>query len=158
MLRRVLFLSRFVILIPVIGTLIASLGLLLYEAIVVLIAIEAALRGFANASRDSRVLAVGLIEAVDTFLIAIAIYLIGLGLYVLFVDDTFPLPGQLEIRNLDDLKRNLVSIVIVVLAVLFLHEALTRDTGYDLLAFGAGLALVIAALTLYLGKDEGKKN
>jgi uncharacterized membrane protein YqhA len=101
---------------------------------------------------------VGLIEAVDIFLIGIAIYLISLGLYVLFVDETLPLPKWLEIRNLDDLKHSLVSVVIVVLAVLFLREALIRDTGYDLIAFGGGLAVVISSLTFYLGKGSGNKH
>ena len=53
-------------------------------------------------------------------------------------------------HDLEDLKANLVSIVIAVLAVLFLREAVGWDGERDLLHFGAVLALVIAALTLFL--------
>ena len=152
MLRRVLSSSRYIVLIPVIGTLISSVALLLYELAVVLMAAASAILQFTGTTKDTKALAVGLIEAVDIFLIGIGIYIISLGLYVLFIDDTLCLPKWLEIRDLDDLKSNLVSVVIVVLAVLFLREAITRDTGYDLLAFGAALALVIASLSFFLGK------
>lgn len=50
--------------------------------------------------------------------------IISLGLYSLFSDDTLPLPRWLEVHSLDDLKGNLVSLVIAVLAVLFLRAAI----------------------------------
>jgi len=37
--------------------------------------------------KAAKVLAVGLIEAVDVFLIAIALYVTSLGFYALFLDD-----------------------------------------------------------------------
>ena len=97
---------------------------------------------------------VGMIEAVDVFLIAIALYITSLGLFVLFVDDTLPVPKWFQIRNLEDLKSNLVSVVIAVLAVLFLRETVSWDGSRDILAFGTALALVIAALTFFLRKKE----
>jgi len=140
------------VLIPVIATFIASFVLLFYEAVVVAMAVvDTAWQGEVS-PKNAKTLSVGLIEAVDAFLIAIALYIISLGLYVLFVDDALKLPKWLDIHNLDDLKNNLVSVVIVVLAVLFLREAIVRQSGYDLLAFGAALAVVIAALTFFLVK------
>jgi uncharacterized membrane protein YqhA len=59
MLRIVLSSSRFVILIPVIGTLVAAVGLLLYETTIVLIATWAAVRQFAGLQRDAKALAWG---------------------------------------------------------------------------------------------------
>jgi uncharacterized membrane protein YqhA len=78
------------------------------------------------------------------------------GLYVLFIDDTLPLPAWLKIHDLDDLKSHLVSSVIAVLAVLFMREAVAWDGQRDLLGFGVALALVIAVLTLYLAV-KGKR-
>lgn len=43
-----------------------------------------------------------------------------------------------------------MSIVIAVLAVLFLREAVAWDGERDLLKFGAVLGLIIAALTFFL--------
>ena len=105
-------------------------------------------------AKAAKALAVGLIEAVDVFLIAVAVYITSLGLYVLFVDDTLPLPRWLQVRDLEDLKNNLVSVVIAVLAVLFLREAVAWDGSRNLLAFGAALALVIASLTFFLAKKR----
>ncbi|HSO79164.1 MAG TPA: hypothetical protein VLQ88_03165, partial [Chromatiaceae bacterium] len=65
-------------------------------------------------------------------------------------DDTLPLPRWLIVPSLEAVKANLVSIVIAVLAVLFLREAVAWTGGSDIFAFGAALALIIAALSLYL--------
>ena len=157
MLRRVLASSRYVVLIAVVGTFVASLTLLVYEAFVVAEAVIRIIAESRVSSQGAKVLAVGLIEAVDIFLIAIAVYIISLGLYALFIDDALPLPRWLEVHDLEDLKANLVSIVIAVLAVLFLREAVAWDGQRDLLRFGAVLALVIAALTFFLFLKRKRK-
>lgn len=150
MLRRVLASSRFVVLIAVVGTFAASCVLLVYEALVVAQAVLRIIGAGQISPQGAKVIAIGLIEAVDIFLIAIAVYIISLGLYALFIDDALPLPRWLEVHDLEDLKANLVSIVIAVLAVLFLREAVAWDGERDLLKFGTVLALIIAALTLFL--------
>ena len=61
------------------------------------------------------------------FLIGVALYIASLGLYALFVDSTLPLPRWPEVHDLDDLKNNLVSVAIAVLAVLFPREAVAWD-------------------------------
>ena len=91
-----------------------------------------------------------MLEAVDVFLISIVAFIISLGLYVLFIDESLRLPRWLKIHDLDDLKSHLVSIVIAVLAVLFLREAVARAGDLDLLKLAAALALMIAALTFFL--------
>src|SRR5262245_46909329 len=151
-LRRLLASSRYVVLVAIFGTFVASLALLVYEAIVVAAAVVGVVRAGAVSARSSKTLAVGVIEAADVFLIGVALYITGLGLYALFVDSTLPLPRWLEVHDLDDLKDNLISLVIAVLAVLFLREAVAWDGSREILAFGASLALVVAALTLFLTK------
>jgi uncharacterized membrane protein YqhA len=157
MLTRLLALSRYFTVVAVFGILIASLALLAYEGLVVITALIEAISSGAISSKLAKVLAVGLIEAVDIFLIAIVAHMIGLGLYRLFVDPELPLPAWLKIRDLDDLKNNLVSSVIAVLSVLFLREAVGWDGERDVLRFGGALALIIGALTLYL-VAKGRKD
>src|SRR5215472_15079366 len=106
---------------------------------------------------SGRALAVGLIEAIDVFLIAIVALVIGLGLHPLFVDETMPLPRWLKIDDLEDLKGYLVSIVIAVLAVLFLRQAVEWAGDHDLLRLAAALALMIAALVLFLSMRIRRK-
>jgi uncharacterized membrane protein YqhA len=134
----------------VVGILAGSFALLLYEGAVVVMAVIDTLDEGGVSSKTAKVLAVGLIEAIDIFLIAIVANMIGQGLYKLFVDPGHTLPSWLQIRDMDDLKSHLASSVIAVLAVLFLREAVAWDGQRNLLQLGAAIALIIAVLTLYL--------
>ena len=122
MLTRLLALSRYFTVVAVFGILLASAALLVYEGLVVMTALFEAATSGAISSKLAKVLAVGLIEAVDIFLIAIVAHMIGLGLYRLFVDPELPLPAWLKISDLDDLKSHLVSSVIAVPAHRLAHE------------------------------------
>jgi len=104
MLRRTLASSRYLVVIAVLGTLAASLTLLVYEALVVAEGVIEAIRIGSVSAAKAKLLAVDLIQAVDIFLIAIAVYMISLGLYVLFIDESLPLPRWLVFRDLEDLK------------------------------------------------------
>jgi uncharacterized membrane protein YqhA len=157
MLRRTLASSRYIVFIAVVATLVASIALILYEAIVVAEVVFNVIREGGIVPMAGKALAVGLIEAIDVFLIAIVALIIGLGLYALFVDDTLPLPRWLEIHDLDDLKMHLVRIVIAVLAVLFFREAVERAGNLDLLELAAALSLIIAVLTLFLSTGGARK-
>lgn len=150
MLRRILSLSRYVATLAVGGILAGSVALLVYEGMVIIFAVIDSIAGGTISSKAAKVLAVGLIEAVDIFLIAIVAHIIGLGLFKLFVDPDLPLPAWLKIRDLDDLKSHLASSVIAVLAVLFMREAVAWDGERNLLQLGAAVALIIVALTIYL--------
>jgi len=64
------------------------------------------------------------------------------------------LPRWLEIHDLDDLKEHLLSVVVAVLAVLFMREAVARAADLDLLRLGIALAIMIGALTIFLAKKR----
>ena len=76
-------------------------------------------------------------------------YIIALGLYELFIAKA-PLPGWLEICDLDDLKDKLLGLVIIALAVLILGETLTWNGSGDILSFGLAIAAGIAAISAYI--------
>lgn len=154
MVRRILASSRYIMIVPVIGTFLGSLALILYEAVVLYTNAVDAIQNRSFTTKSVKIFAVGIVEAVDVFLIAIAVYIISIGLYSLFVDDKLPLPKWLEVSNLEDLKGNLVSVVIAVLAVLFLREAVAWDGSREIAPFGIALALVITALTFFLMKNN----
>jgi uncharacterized membrane protein YqhA len=67
------------------------------------------------------------------------------------------LPAWLEIHSLDDLKGQLVSVVIAILAVLFLGEAVKWDGKRDILGLGVAIALVVGALSFFLSAKTAKK-
>lgn len=150
MLTRLMGLSRFSAILAVIGILVGSFALLLYEGMVVATAVIDTLEQGGISPKTAKILAVGLIEAIDIFLIAVMANLMGQGLYRLFVDPELKLPAWLKMRDLDDLKSHLSTSVIAVLSVLFMREAVAWDGQRNLLHLGGAIALIICALTLHL--------
>lgn len=154
MIKKMLSSSRYVMIIPVLGTFFGFLALLVYEIVVLANAVFETIQNPSISTKAVKVFAVGVVEAVDVFLIAIAVNIISLGLYSLFIDDSITLPKWMQIRSLDDLKANLISVVIAVLSVLFLREAVAWDGSRDIAAYGVALALTVAALTFFLMKTK----
>ena len=82
------------------------------------------------------------------------------GLYELFIGrirGRLMLPAWLRMNDLNDLMARVISMIILVAAVTFVDEVIESKDGPDTLYVGAGIALVIAALTLFLrfGRTEG---
>jgi uncharacterized membrane protein YqhA len=90
------------------------------------------------------------IEIFDLFLLGTVMLIIAISLYELFIDASMKLASRLQICTFDDLKTNLVSVVIAVMAVTFLGQIMTWDGETQLLGVGVAVALVIGALNLYL--------
>lgn len=153
---RLIALSRYLVIIPVISSLIGAFILMLYGAVAT--AIDGAYafeQMFKGNDKGLKAAAVQFIELVDVFLLATVLYIIGVGLYELFIGK-LDMPDWLVINTLDDLKVKLINVVVTVLAVLFLGLVVSWDGTTNLLIPGAGIALVIGALTLFL-TQQGKK-
>lgn len=148
MARRIPAYSRFVVIVPVVGLFIGAVTLVGMAAIDVAHQVTAAVTG--ELSKQNAVLE--FIQLADVFLLATVLYIMALGLYELFIDDTIPVPAWLQIRTLDDLKEKLVGVVIVVLAVLFLGAVIGAESATGLMQRGVGIAAVIGALAYFLGK------
>jgi uncharacterized membrane protein YqhA len=91
------------------------------------------------------------IELADVFLLATVLYIMALGLYELFIDESITLPPWLAIHSLDDLKQKLVGVIAVVLAVSFLGSVIKGADASDLMALGVGIAAVVASMGYFLG-------
>jgi uncharacterized membrane protein YqhA len=154
MLGRFAAASRYLIVVAVVGIFVAATALLIYGAAETFTMV-AGLFGSAG-GKGSKALILAAIELVDLFLLATVMYVIAIGLYELFIDDTLVLPDWLEIHDLDDLKNKLIGVVIVVLGVLFLGQVIAWDGQRDLLGYGVAVALVVAALTYFLSQQPKK--
>jgi uncharacterized membrane protein YqhA len=150
--KTVLGASRYLILLAVVAAFASAVTLLVFGAYETGLEILHILSGEVPTS-----ISVTFIELADLFLLGVVLYIIALGLYELFIDDSIPVPEWLQIHTLDDLKAKLISVVIVVLGVLFLKQVVAWDGQQNLLTFGGGIALVIAALTYFLSYKSGKK-
>ena len=149
MFKKILSSSRYLILIAVIGSLISATTLLLHGSYKIFKYLGQLLQyGVIDGKGDKGVI-LAFIEVVDEYLLATVIYIISAGLYELFIDPDIKMPQWLEINNLDDLKKKLVDVVIVVMSVLFLGQLVSWDGQRDLLGYGVATSLVIAALSIF---------
>ncbi len=155
---RLLGLSRYMIIVAVLATLVAATTLLVYGAVETFGVVRGLMDPGIVAPKGAKGLILTFIELTDLFLLATVLYVIAIGLFELFVDDRVILPHWLEIHDLNDLKEKLIGVVIVVMGVVFLGQVVTWDGERQLLGYGAGIALVIAALTYFLSQKPKKGN
>lgn len=149
MIRRLFASSRFFITLAVLGTLISSFGLLIYGLLTAArIILHTATEGVLS-SAEAKALEVDLIELTDLFLLGTILYIVAIGLYRLFLDESVPLPAWLKIGSLDELKDRLLGGIVVLLAVSFLADSVTEASARDILAEGIGMAAVIVGLGVY---------
>ena len=90
---------------------------------------------------------------VDLFLIGATLMITAIGFFELFLSPGNVgrplLPGWLIVRDLNDLKSRIISMLILVAAVAFVDEVVNFDGGKDVLYLGGGIALVILALSVF---------
>ncbi len=148
MLRKLFASTRYLILIAIIGTLLISLTLLIYTGIAVVNIIIEAFTHSGFTAQEGKHLAVESIQMIDLFLLGAVLYIIALGLYELFVDNSLPTPRWLSISNIEDLDIILINVIIVLLAVTFLGNVVTWDGSPNILWLGIAVGLVLLALGL----------
>jgi uncharacterized membrane protein YqhA len=92
----------------------------------------------------------------DLFLIGATLMIAAFGFYELFIGTIgatgsgVRLPGWLRMRDLNDLKARVISMIILVAAVSFVDDVVESKVGLDTLYLGVGVGVVIAALTAFL--------
>ena len=154
-LRNVFAASRFIIGLAVLGSFVGSAILLVIATITLFRIAWNEIVNFDPDNMEGRPshidrLAVQLIEITDVILLGTVLYIVALGLYQLFIDQSLVLPRWLKVNDLTDLKRDLIGVVVVLLGVSFLGEVVNWEGENDVLPLGAGIALVIAALGFIL--------
>ena len=150
MLRKILAGSRYLIVIAVIGSFLASIGALVYGGLTV---VSIMFESFSHAIftiDGAKHLELESIEIIDLFLLGTVLYIVALGLYQLFIDESLPTPKWLMITSLDDLKARLLGVVVVLLAVTFLGEEVTWNGSINIVALGIAVGLVLFALGFIL--------
>ena len=93
---------------------------------------------------------IGIIGAVDFYLIAMVLLIFSFGIYELFISkidiarSSESFHTILEITTLDDLKNKIIKVIIMVLIVSFFQRvlALSLTTGLDMLFMAASIAAI----------------
>ena len=150
MLRRLLEFGRYLLVLPVIGSLLLTaavvvmgLGLILYRGWDLLGSPE-------FQDKPAKVLSVSVIQAIDLFLVGAIGYITAVGIYKLFVSQKEEqLLKRIKIESLADLENKIIGVVVAALAVTFLGKAAEALDAQTILHAGVGIALVIGALCLF---------
>jgi uncharacterized membrane protein YqhA len=149
--ERFLSWSRLLILIPVIFLLIDAAGSFLFGCIIFVRTVSEIID---DPSKISGVLGRFLV-VMDTYLVGATLMISAFGFYSLFIGGErsgrpFYLPSWLNMRDLEDLKARVVSMLILVAAITFVDVAVETHDEEGVLWMGVGIAVVIAALTAFL--------
>jgi uncharacterized membrane protein YqhA len=157
MLFRFLATSRFLLVVPVVGCVLLTLGVVLMGfGRIVTAGIKVVQAGDLSA-KAAKTMSLAVIEIIDLFLIGTVAYITAVGLYKLFISgDEIRLPTRLRINNLKDLEDKIIGVLVAALAVAFLGHATGSDQPADLLNYGGGMALVIAALAYFMNSGAKK--
>jgi uncharacterized membrane protein YqhA len=150
MMSRFFAAARYLIIIPVIGLGLAAAAFFVVGGFNL---IQLLVRGIGSALGLVEVEVKGItiihiLDQVHQFLIGTVLYITSIGFYQLFIKE-IAYHGWLKIKSIEELETSLVGVVVVVLAVDFLGTVFTGEDA-DLLNQGAGIALPIAALGIFI--------
>ena len=148
--------TRYLAIVPILGFAVAAAVMFLFGGIGLFFFVLRSV-GSISAGHPTEILPIfELLEFVHQFLIGTVLYITAMGLYQLFIQDV-PLPMWMKTESSEDLETNLVGVTVVVLAIEFLG-AVFSGKQENLLQYGAGIALPIAALGVFMGlKHRGRK-
>ncbi|MGW8324727.1 MAG: YqhA family protein [Desulfobacterales bacterium] len=145
--------TRYLILLPILGLAIAAASFFIFGGIgLIRLLLELILNAGGSAHQTVEatqgVIIFEVVEYVHTFLVGTVLYITAVGLFQLFIKE-IDFVGWLKIDSTEELETNLIGVTVVVLAVNFMGAVLTKTE--NLLDYGVGIALPIAALGLFLG-------
>ncbi|MFA6225343.1 MAG: YqhA family protein [Methanoregula sp.] len=152
---------RFVVILGVIFSALAAIVLFLAGSIEII----DVLVGFVKDSDsvDKVEILIGIIGAVDFYLIGLVLLIFSFGIYELFISEIDIARADsgfgsiLDIENLDDLKNKILKVIIMVLIVTFFQRILSMDftkilpTSLDMLAMAVSICLICIGV-YFLGK------
>lgn len=144
MLKRLLESSRYLVVLAVVASLVASAAAFLWGTWKTWVILwDLAATGGASPQA-----AVRLIELMDKFLIAIGLYIFAVGLHDLFLGE-LDLPGWLDVHNLQDIKSRMSSILVLVMAITFLEHLVLWQDPKGTLFFALAIAVVTISLLAF---------
>ncbi len=146
---RVIGRTRFIVLVPVVAVILVSVTLFLLGAIEGIKVIWHAWSEFFETGQTASTnVTVEFLEVIDTLLRAVVFYVVGVGLFSLFISP-LNLTAALGIESLGDLESKVLSVIVLIMAVTFLEHFTRWDSPEEILRHAAALALVVGALVAF---------
>ena len=161
MLTRLLLRTRYLILIPILGLALAAAAFFVFGGIgLIKLLYELTLSAFGlgheTVHLEQGLIIFEIVEYVHTFLVGTVLYITAVGLFQLFIKE-IDFPSWLKVDNTEELETNLIGVTVVVLAVNFMGAIFAGNVD-GLLQYGAGIALPIAALGVFVGLRSWSAN
>lgn len=151
--KDILAASRYLVLIPVILSLVASTAAFIWGAYKTFMLLHELMFSIIEGVEGPHGI-IGLIAIMDIYLIATALLIFSLGMYELFIEEV-DFPAWLVVHDLHDLKAKLGSVIVLVMAVAFLEHLVHWKDAWGTFLFGAAITMVSAVLIAY-GHFGGK--
>ena len=160
----ILFQSRFMVLLAVLGSLVAAFCLFIKGCIEVIQTVNALIpdiRNFHPTPADDKGILLAVVPAIDYFLFAIVLLMFSMGLYELFISKIDPKcridaktrrlkprPAWLHFPTIDSLKSQIGKVIMMILIVNFFEHSFSvnYNAPSDLLYLAGSLLLVAVAL------------
>jgi len=141
--------SRYFVILSVFTLLIVSITIFIMGTIHSIITIEHIWTQFSHDKIVSIEFLIELLEIINTMLKGVIFYIIGVGLYNLFVIPV-NLCVQFGVSSFNDLEEKVISVVIVIFAVQFLKYLTISENAIDILYYGLAITVVTLALVAFL--------
>jgi len=140
--------SRIIVSVAVVAVLLSAFSIFLLGAWLSLQNMWQAWTGVFAGTVESTDLTIRFLEIVTLMLKAVFFYLIGVGLYSLFISP-LNVTVALGVETLNDLETKVISVVIVIMGVHFLEPFIRWTDPMVTLQHAASLALVVGALVFF---------
>jgi uncharacterized membrane protein YqhA len=139
--------TRYIALLAVVGSFVASVVVQVYGVIRVVVNAYDAFIGRDFSDQAAKAVLVDAVSTIDLFLLGTILFVFALGFYQLFISDIPNLPPAMQVHSFGDLKGRLAGVVIVALIVAFLGQVVeSGPSGSDILQYGLAIAAVIVSL------------
>lgn len=153
-LKKILENSRYAVILAVFSTLILSLAMFVWNSILTAKTIYGMFAHLGSVKAGTEI--AHMVAILDSFLLAVILYIFAVALYELFIGK-LDLPKWLNIKDLDDLKKKLSSVIALMLSVTFLEHIVDWKNPEGTMYFAISIALIIAALVLYMWAKPSKE-
>ena len=143
--KRILGLTRYVVFVPAIASIIGAVLLMAQGSLEILQVVFNAL----TSEFGLKETIVEVLTAVDAILLGTVLLVIGYGLYELFIDTEIEVPLWLRVEGLDDLKSKLIGVVVAILAVVFVGVFVDSNRSDDVISYGVGAGALVVGLAIF---------
>jgi uncharacterized membrane protein YqhA len=159
MVRKLLLQSRYLLIIPVFGSLVLTLAVVAMGAALIVERFWNLIQNGEISVKATKMMSMTVIQTIDFFLVGALAYITAVGIYNLFITShNEQLLRRIKIEKLTDLEEKIIGVVVAALAVAFLGQVSEGSNTQEVLEGGVGTSLVILSLCLFnyfSSKSEG---